>query len=415
MSNKKFYYFIILLILIILSLTFIIGNYKYNEYKEEKIKNTKYYSQVDKNFYLQNGRLFVIDDNDNVIEVPGNFSQMNISDYDGENHQSKKNVGEICFHYKLDDKIYLIMSGNGWRTIELTSKEIGMLSDAKIKYMRISGSFGYIFYVNSNGDGKILKSTTEGNYWSEVKTDFAINDNSELKFLNKYGMTVDGFLTVPSEDFEKCDLYRVDNFSEKTFEKVSVNLDDDIDYYTMPTYVDDFGMVLSMDVRKNIHDSNFNKFISGDNGITWKIENEYLAHKKEEKDKNNEWLNNFNNSVENLDSNIFLKDFEGYNISSNEIKISEERAKKIAEKGFKESASRIAGEEIEDTEKENITIKDVWANNYFTRKYNQGDEVYTNLKRKAYVVTKENELGNGVMIYVDVTTGLIIGGSAFGD
>ena len=41
--------------------------------------------------------------------------------------------------------------------------------------------------------------------------------------------------------------------------------------------------------------------------------------------------------------------------------------------------------------------------------------MYTSIKRKAYVITKENSMGNGVSIYVDTDTGLIIGGEAFGD
>ena len=41
--------------------------------------------------------------------------------------------------------------------------------------------------------------------------------------------------------------------------------------------------------------------------------------------------------------------------------------------------------------------------------------MYKNIIRKCYIVRRENEMGNGIKIYVDVTTGLIIGGAAFGD
>ena len=41
--------------------------------------------------------------------------------------------------------------------------------------------------------------------------------------------------------------------------------------------------------------------------------------------------------------------------------------------------------------------------------------VYKDIKRNAYVVKRENDMGNGIKIYVDATTGLIIGGDAFGD
>ena len=34
---------------------------------------------------------------------------------------------------------------------------------------------------------------------------------------------------------------------------------------------------------------------------------------------------------------------------------------------------------------------------------------------EAFVVTRENEMGNGIKIYIDPTTGLIVGGEAYGD
>ena len=119
--------------------------------------------------------------------------------------------------------------------------------------------------------------------------------------------------------------------------------------------------------------------------------------------------------VDNLDAKTFLTDFKNYNPTSNEVKVSEEKAKEIAKKGFAESESRIAGEGISDTEKEYVKVEEVSPNNYFTRKYNEGDDVYTEIKRKAYIVTKENSMGNGVSVFVDVNTGFIIGGKAFGD
>ena len=42
-------------------------------------------------------------------------------------------------------------------------------------------------------------------------------------------------------------------------------------------------------------------------------------------------------------------------------------------------------------------------------------EVYQNILRKCYVFTRENDMGCGSSVYVDVTTGLIIGGECFGD
>lgn len=422
---------IIIILLVIIALIYIVVDTLYQEHNsknniENNIENntTTYEDKTSKNFYLQEGKLFVLDSNNNkTIQVPGDFSQMNMSDYEEGTYQSNTSLGNIYFYYTLDNRIYLVMSKNtnfdDWTTKELTSKTVGIFSGSKIKYIRISGNYGYIFSVSPEGIGKIIKSTTEGEYWSEIKTSFALDDNCTLRFLNEFGMAVDGFLTIPSVDGKKCDLYRVNNMSEATFEKIDVNGVSDGDkvftYYGMPQFLDETGMVIVMEAKENKDDANVIRFVSTDEGITWKTEDEYQNQKNQEEESYNEFINRYNKMVENLDKSIYVTNFEDYSVHSNEVKLSEKRAKEIAEIGFKESASRIAGEGIEDTEKETIEIQEVTANNYFTRKYNESDNVYTSIKRKAYVATKINNMGNGVKVYVDATTGLIIGGAAFGD
>ena len=121
-------------------------------------------------------------------------------------------------------------------------------------------------------------------------------------------------------------------------------------------------------------------------------------------------------AITNLDNTVFLSDFENYNPNSDEIKITESQAKKIAQKGFEESKNRIAAEGVDNIASEKIEIIGTAANNYFTRYYFEKNENYDNLRRKCYAITRrQSDLENGVTIYVDVTTGLIIGGMAFGD
>ena len=105
-SNK----WMIVLLIIIAILSLIIAKFIYEEKQEEILKNRKYYSLVDTSFYLQDGNLFILDSNDNPIQLPGDFSQMTISDYDDENHQANTNLANVYFYYELDDKIYLVMS-----------------------------------------------------------------------------------------------------------------------------------------------------------------------------------------------------------------------------------------------------------------------------------------------------------------
>lgn len=136
--------------------------------------------------------------------------------------------------------------------------------------------------------------------------------------------------------------------------------------------------------------------------------NEEKEHKKIESDP-------YYKAVNNLDNTIFLTDFENYAPNDNDIKITEKKAKEIAQKGFEESKSRIAGEGADDIASETIKIEEVVANNYFTRYYYQGNESYDNIKRNCYAIQRENDMGCGVTVYIDVTTGLIIAGEAFGD
>lgn len=137
---------------------------------------------------------------------------------------------------------------------------------------------------------------------------------------------------------------------------------------------------------------------------------------KEKAEKQQEYENNPNNiAVKNLDKSIFLTDFENYKLENNDVKISESKAKEIAQKGFEESKKRIAGEGADDKNSEIVKVEQINANNYFTRLSNQSDKVYKEISRKCYIIQRENDMGNGISIYVDATTGLIIGGKAFGD
>lgn len=137
---------------------------------------------------------------------------------------------------------------------------------------------------------------------------------------------------------------------------------------------------------------------------------------KEKAERQQEYENNPNNiAVKNLDKNIFLTDFENYKPENNDVKISESKAKEMAQKGFEESKKRIAGEGADDKDSETVKIEQINANNYFTRLSDQSDKIYKEISRKCYIIQRENDMGNGISIYVDVTTGLIIGGEAFGD
>lgn len=121
-----------------------------------------------------------------------------------------------------------------------------------------------------------------------------------------------------------------------------------------------------------------------------------------------------NIAAANLDPQYFMTDPETYNPTSDAINISEKQAAEIAQKGFEESKLRIAGEGADDIDSQVITMTDKAPDNYFTKKMNERYQSYPHA-RHCYAITRTNELKCGITIYVDATTGLIIGGYSFGD
>ena len=103
-----------------------------------------------------------------------------------------------------------------------------------------------------------------------------------------------------------------------------------------------------------------------------------------------------------------IKELENLGVN---VIITKNQAEEIAEKGFEE-AKRVVGEYNKDTQKcEEIEVN---PNNFFTRKYNEGDKVES-YKVKVYAFSREDDMGNGVKIYVDKKLGKIVGATAFGD
>ena len=121
----------------------------------------------------------------------------------------------------------------------------------------------------------------------------------------------------------------------------------------------------------------------------------------------------FDEQVDNLKTQIFVKDFDSFyqEYQSATGEITQERAEEIAEIGFEE-AERIVGDYDKETQ-ECIELE-ITPNNFFTRKYNEGDKT-ASYTVEGYAISRQDEMGNGVQIYMDKRLGKIVGASAFGD
>lgn len=128
-----------------------------------------------------------------------------------------------------------------------------------------------------------------------------------------------------------------------------------------------------------------------------------------------DWWKEYDLAIDNLDTKYFVTDFETYKSTEKSKNLSKKQISEIAEKGFEQSAKWIAGEGASNKETEQIKIEEIIPNNYFTRKYRESNTIYPELKMNAYVVSRENEMGCGIKIYIDPSAGLIVGGMAYGD
>ena len=111
----------------------------------------------------------------------------------------------------------------------------------------------------------------------------------------------------------------------------------------------------------------------------------------------------FDEQVDNLNTQIFVKDFDSFyqEYQSATGEITQEQAEEIAEIGFEE-AERIVGDYDKETQ-ECIELE-ITPNNFFTRKYNEGDKT-ASYTVEGYAISRQDEMGNGVQIYVDKRLG----------
>ena len=407
-------FIIILILLVIIELNF------YKEYTrevnkdnnvaniniEQEIRNRK----ITKNsYYIDNNKLYISYDGESSIEVPGDFSE--ILEYEEGTYQ----ISEIktVFYYTLKNKKYIVYSndcGNNWSTVEIEE-------NGNIKYIEfINKDTGYMYQEKdiamTIAFGAISKTIDGGNTWQEISLgiDGVFKRDSKIKFFDNHI----GFITMPNNGGDSCDLYITHN-DGNSFEKVVVEYiplndtelkwEEIYDYYNIPEKRNwNFYLEIGQGADGDYNGGNSIEYYSY-NGIYWTTD-------EIEKKKSNEINIAFDERVKNRLDKIFLKDFKNYNPSSSEIKISQSDAEKIVEIGFEEAAT--VGE-AGYKESQKVRVEEVIANNFFTMDHNCITELYQNIKRKCYVFTRENEMGCGAMVYVDVTTGLIIGGGCFGD
>ncbi len=385
----------------------------YNE-ESEKIENIES-EQLDNiakegSYIFKNEKLFITFKGEE-IEVPGDFS--NLNELEEETYQISDFKMVFYNHNYKNDNSFIVFSddnGQNWDTVQLNPNE-------EIQYIEFfSKDIGVMYEIldvaMTDAFGNIKVTNDGGKNWNVVSK--GINDIFKLDSKVKFYTKDLGYFTMPYNGGDSCELYYTLD-QGKTFQKVEVPhlmledtdllWEDIYDYYNMPTIKDN---VYYLEVSQGA-DGDYN----GGNSINYYSYTGFDWNNKEIDKKSLEQLHTqFNERVANRSDKIFLKEFENYKPESNEIKISQKEAEKIAEIGFEE-ADTIG--ESGDKESQIMRIEERNANNFFIMDFGCKERIYNDIVRKCYVFIRENSLGNGAMVFVDVTTGLIIGGECFGD
>ncbi len=422
MKNLKYIIPIVIVLIMLLAFTIYYNN------KEEKFK------EISKNVYSENIKnpdriIYKPSKEDRYYEILSNeelYNQIiqtiseNIGELNKKEEISQERIDEIHkdnsyleFDYNRESKNYIIpINAENIGVIKLKA-EGGTVLNSRIKHTRYLKRY-IDKYIKENERKSYTMNTNQEYVSKNVVEIFPYRYKQEFKEID---YTVYQKIITNWEDYELYKAMCQLEFDELLPEDI---FDDNVLVLTMsmPSKV---SVKISIGNLKYTYDSDENSIYSGYRAHLLKVSkivntnciyNTNLVLQKQEEARA-KFNAEYNNKVENIDTDVFVTDFEEYTSAVNtDILVSESKAKEIADKAFEEAA-RIAGEYDKSTQ----TMKKeyVYANNFFTAKYTDSPRNYGSKKIQAYVFTREDEMGNGISIYVDVNTGKVIGGKAFGD
>ena len=239
-------------------------------YKDENFNNYSGITVEANNFKIDNGILYFSYDGENIIEVPGDFSN-DKSAYNAHNYIISEE--KTVFFYTGNGRKYLVYSddkGNTWNTVNLaTNGDI-----QSIQFLNKDVGFILQFEDYALGGvtfGHIDKTTDGGKTWMTINngigspTEGTFRSGSQLLFVNENIV----FVTMPYASGDDSELY----YSEDggiSFTKVTLSDEQIYDYYHLPTIEDG---KLYLEVGQG-NDGDYNggdskKYCSEDNGKTW--------------------------------------------------------------------------------------------------------------------------------------------------
>lgn len=235
----------------------------------DNLSNYSVVSVGKNDFKIQNGILYVSLDGKNVIEVPGDFSNMQDS-YKTNNYQISEE--KIIFYYIKDDKRYLVYSddrGETWNTTEIENDstiECLQFIDSKIGYMLKFEDVA----LGGQAFGELCKTEDGGINWTNIF--YGIGDeeknfrtSTQFKFINEKV----GFLSMPSVGGEKSTIY-ITRDGGYNFDELSISKSDIYDYYNLPTVENGIIYIkISQGSDGDYNGGDYKVYSSNDNGENW--------------------------------------------------------------------------------------------------------------------------------------------------
>ena len=233
------------------------------------LSNYNVVSVAKNDFKIQNGILYISLDGKDVIEVPGDFSNMQDS-YKANNYQISEK--KIIFYYIKGDKRYLVYSddkGENWNTTEIENNstiESVQFIDTKIGYMLKFEDVA----LGGQAFGELCKTEDGGITWTNIF--YGIGDeekifrtSTQFKFVNEKV----GFLSMPSVGGEKSSMY-ITRDGGYNFEELIVEQSDIYDYYNLPTVENEtIYMKISQGSDGDYNGGDYKVYYSNDNGENW--------------------------------------------------------------------------------------------------------------------------------------------------
>lgn len=239
-------------------------------YKDEDLSDYNVASVAEYDYSIKNGILYIRFDNKEILEVPGDFSEMK-GMYNKYNYQISDE--KTVFYYLKDKKRFLVYSddkGKTWNTVEIENKS----SIESIQF--INSNVGFMFKIEDVAMGiafgEISKTMDGGKTWQNVFYGIGNEDEkvfsraSRIKFFDENI----GFLTMPNISGIDSEIY-ITKDGGNNFEILNILEDDIYDYYNLPTFEDGkLYIKISQGTDGDYNGGDFKTYYSEDNGSSWK-------------------------------------------------------------------------------------------------------------------------------------------------